>query len=53
MNSIEARQNFRFVIGNIDPGDATNERMPAVPAAENRELLDGQGTIFQTRNAGY
>jgi hypothetical protein len=53
MNRIETSENFRFVVGNVDPRDATNKRVPAIAAAQDRVLLEGQVAIFQTRSAAW
>ena len=52
MNNIEARERFRFIVGNVDPRHATNKRVPAILAAQGRELLERQVAIFQTWSAG-
>ena len=48
MHSVEACEHLGFVIGDIDPRHATNKRVPAILAAQGRELLERQVAIFQT-----
>ena len=48
MDGIETREHFRFIVGNIDPRNAANKRVPAISAAQGRELLERQVAIFQT-----
>ena len=48
MDNIEPGDYLCFVVGNVDPRNATNKRVPAVLAMQGRELLERQVAIFQT-----